>query len=130
MDTHVLVWLLEGSPRLGSSTLRQINAAFQAGKAAVSAISFWELGMLVEKGRIRVDMDISIWRKDLLQQGLLELPITGEIAIKAAALESLHGDPVDRLIAATALQHSLTLFTADEKLLNCKLAVQRCDASK
>lgn len=86
--------------------------------------------MLVEKGRVRVDMDLSVWRKDLLQQGLLELPLTGDIAIRAAELKSLHGDPADRLIAATALQHSLSLLTADEKLLNCKLAVKRYDASK
>lgn len=130
MDTHVLVWLVEGSPRLGSRTLRRINAAFRAGEAAVSAISFWEVAMLVEKGRVRVDMDLSVWRKDLLQQGLLELPLTGDIAIRAAELKSLHGDPADRLIAATALQHSLSLLTADEKLLNCKLAVKRYDASK
>ena len=130
MDTHVLVWLVEGSPRLGSRTLERINAAFRAGEAAVSAISFWEVAMLVEKGRVRVDMDLSVWRKDLLQQGLLELPLTGDIAIKAAELKSLHGDSADRLIAATALQHSLSLLTADEKLLNCKLAVKRYDASQ
>ena len=130
LDTHVLVWLSEANPRLGADAIVQIDAAFQADKLAVSAISFWEVAMLVSKGRIRMDMDLSIWRNDLLEQGVIELPVTGEIGIKAAGLESFHGDPADRLIAATALQHSLTLLTADEKLLSCKLAVKRQNASK
>ena len=129
LDTHVLVWLSEANPRLGADAIVQIDAAFQADKLAVSAISFWEVAMLVSKRRIRMDMDLSIWRDDLLEQGVIELPVTGEIGIKAAGLESFHGDPADRLITATALQHSLTLLTADEKLLSCKLPVQRQNAS-
>jgi PIN domain nuclease of toxin-antitoxin system len=73
-------------------------------------------------------MDLSVWRNDFIEQGLIELPVTGEIGIKAAGLEQFHGDPADRLIAATALLHSLTLITADEKLLNFKLATARLDA--
>jgi PIN domain nuclease of toxin-antitoxin system len=128
LDTHVLVWLDEASPRLGPGAIEKINTAFQAGNAMVSAISFWEVSMLVRKGRIRLDMDLSVWRNDFMEQGLIELPVTGEIGIKAAGLEQFHGDPADRLIAATALQHSLTLITADEKLLGCKLATARLDA--
>jgi PIN domain nuclease of toxin-antitoxin system len=129
LDTHVLVWLDEASPRLGADAIVRIDTAFQAGEVAVSAISFWEVAMLVGKGRIRLNMDLSVWRNDLIEQGVIELPVTGEIGIKAAGLESFHGDPADRLIAATALQHSLTLLTADEKLLSCKLAVKRQNAS-
>ncbi len=128
LDTHVLVWMDEASPRLGVGAIEKINTAFQAGNAMVSAISFWEVSMLVRKGRIRLDMDLSVWRNDFMEQGLIELPVTGEIGIKAAGLEQFHGDPADRLIAATALLHSLTLITADEKLLGCKLATARLDA--
>jgi len=130
LDTHVLVWLDESNPRLGTEAIEHINSAFQVGKVMASAISFWEVGMLIRKQRIRLDMDLSVWRNDFIEQGVIELPITGEIGIKAAALESFHGDPADRLIAATALQHSLTLLTADEKLLNCQLAVPKLDARK
>jgi PIN domain nuclease of toxin-antitoxin system len=130
LDTHVLVWLDEGSPRLGAGAIEQIDTAFREGKVMVSAISFWEIGMLIRKSRIRLDMDLSVWRNDFTEQGLIELPVTGEIGIKAAGFEPFHGDPADRLIAATALQHSLTLLTADEKLLHCQLAVNPVDASK
>jgi len=128
LDTHVLVWLDEANPRLGAEAIERINTAFQAGDAMVSAISFWEVGMLVRKGRIRLDMDLGVWRNDFMEQGLVELPVTGEIGIRGAGLEQFHGDPADRLIAATALQNSLTLITADKKLLKYKLAIARVDA--
>lgn len=128
LDTHVLVWLDEANPRLGARAIERIDTAFHAGKAMVSAISFWEVGMLVRKDRIRLDMDLSVWRNDFMEQGLVELPVTGKIGIKAAGFKQFHGDPADRLIAATALQNSLTLLTADEKLLGYELAIARMDA--
>ena len=86
LDTHVLVWLDEANSRLGEGTIERINTAFHAGKAMVSAISFWEVSMLVRKGRIRLDMDLSVWRKDYMEQGLIEVPVTGDVGIKAADL--------------------------------------------
>lgn len=128
LDTHVLVWLDEASPRLGTTTIEKIDNAFQSGEVTISAISFWEVSMLVRKGRIRLDMDLAIWRSDFLEQGLIEIPVTGEIGIRAAGFENFHGDPADRLIAATALQCSATLLTADERLLSSHLAISRLDA--
>ena len=128
LDTHVLVWLDEANPRLGATAVEIIDKAFHAGLAAVSAISFWEVGMLIRKGRIRFEMDLGVWRDDFLEQGLVELAVTGEIGIRAADFENFHGDPADRLIAASALQHSATLLTADERLLSSKLGTKCLDA--
>ncbi len=128
LDTHVLVWLDEANPRLGVGAIERINTAFHAGDVFVSAISFWEVGMLVGKNRIRLEMDLSVWRRDFMEQGLIEVPVTGEIGIKAAGLEQFHGDPANRLIATTALLGSLTLMTADRRLLDCELAIARMDA--
>ena len=128
LDTHVLVWLDEASPRLGATAIELINSAFRSGLAAVSAISFWEVGMLIRKGRIRFEMDLGVWRDDFLEQGLIELAVTGDIGIRAADFEKFHGDPADRLIAASALQHSATLITADERLLSSQLATKCLDA--
>lgn len=128
LDTHVVVWLDEANPRLGKGAIERINTAFQAGNLLVSAISFWEVGMLIRKGRLRLEMDLSRWRKDFMNQGVIEVPVTGEIGITAAGFEQFHGDPADRLIAATALHNSLTLITADRRLLDCELAIARLDA--
>jgi PIN domain nuclease of toxin-antitoxin system len=128
LDTHVLIWLDEANPRLGSKASKAIDDAFTAGTLMVSAISFWEVGTLVEKGRLRLEIELGAWRQDFFRQGLIELPVSGEIAIKAASLSSFHGDPADRLIAATALVNSLTLLTADERLLRTELALLKLDA--
>ncbi len=128
LDTHVLVWLDEANPCLGTGAIEQIDTAFHNGNVMVSAISFWEVSMLVRKKRIKLDLNLSVWRNDFLEQGLVELPVTGDIGIQAAGLELFHGDLADRLIAATALKHSLTLMTADQRLLNCQLAAARFDA--
>ena len=117
LDTHVLVWLTEGNPRLGSDSLQTINSALKAGKLGVPAICFWEIAMLVAKQRLTLQMDLNVWRFELLQTGLLEIPLQGSTAIRAGQLISFHGDPADRMIVSTAIENSATLITADEKIL-------------
>lgn len=128
LDTHVLIWLDKGSPRLGAKCLKRINKAFDAGNLAVSAISFWEITMLVQKQRLEIQMEMDVWRKELLASGLREITINGSIAIRAGRLSDFHGDPADRLIVATALQNSSTLATADQKILAWKNLKLKIDA--
>lgn len=128
LDTHVLIWLDEGSPRLGTGTVQRINDKFADGNLAVSAISFWEVSMLVQKKRLDIRMEMDVWRKELLESGLCEIPLDGAIAIRAGGLPDFHGDPADRLIVATALQISATLATADTKILAWKDLKLKIDA--
>lgn len=128
LDTHVLVWLDEGGPRLGKSALQRIDAEFGAGKLAVSAISFWEISMLIQKGRLEMRLEMDVWRKELIKNGLYEIPLDGAIAIRAGGLQEFHGDPADRLIVATALQTSSILMTADQKILAWKNLSLKFDA--
>lgn len=130
LDTHALVWLDEASPRLGRSAREMIDAAFRDNALFVSAISFWEVGTLARKGRIRLDMELDKWRQGLVENGLNELPVTGEIAARAALLDPFHGDPADRIIVASALQHSLALVTADARLLGRGLPLTGIDATE
>ena len=64
----------------------------------------------------------------MISAGLLELPLTGDIALRAVELENLHGDAADRFIAATAAVHNATLMTADETLLDWRSKVRRQNA--
>lgn len=97
---------------------------------AVSGISFWETAMQVSRGRIELSMPPSVWRHDLLAAGVREIPVDGEIGIAAATLEDFHGDPADRILAATAILHRTELVTADGKILAWPGALDRFDASK
>ena len=128
LDTHVLLWLDQGNSRLGRVALQLIESAMADGGVAVSAISFWEIAMLVEKRRIVTSLDLSAWRDDLLRSGLIEFVIDGECGIQTARLHDLPSDPADRMIVATALRQSAALVTADERLLQWSGSVQRVDA--
>ena len=116
LDTHVLVWLDIGDRQLGRLARRTIDSALQKDDLAVSAISFWEVAMLEKKGRLRLRQEPESWRTDLLDRGLLEVQVDGEIGIRAARLADFHGDPADRIIVATALAGH-RLVTADQNIL-------------
>lgn len=129
LDTHVLIWLDQGISRLGKLARRRIDDALAAEQLGVAVITFWETAMLVAKGRLIMEPELDIWRSDLLQTGLFEIPLKGTIAIRAGQLEAFHGDPVDRMIVATAIENSATLMTADERILNWKRFRNVIDAS-
>ena len=84
LDTHVLLWLVLGDSRLKPAVRRRITAARDIG---VSSISFWEVAMLVRLGRIRSVEPVAGWRAAVLSLGILDVPIEGEIAWQAGAMD-------------------------------------------
>ena len=112
LDTQVLLWMLWGDTQLGRQARESVELGLREQTAAVSAMSFWEVAMLQEKGRVALLVDVSSWREGLIRDGLVEIPINGEIAIRANQLPGFHSDPADRLIAATALLGDHTLITS------------------
>ena len=129
LDTHVLLWLRLGDARLGTGARIEIDRAWKAGQVGVSAISFWEVVMLKDKGRIRFPEDVALWRREQLEQGMVEIAVDGEIGIRAVGLADFHADPADRLIVATALQGH-RLVTADQRILDWLGEVGRLDAKR
>lgn len=128
LDTHALIWYSTGDASLGASARESIEQSLADKELAVSAISFWETAMLVDKGRIELDLAVSGWRRDLLISGLREIPIDGDIGIEAAELDGFHGDPADRLITATTILAGATLITADRRILEWAGTCRRLDA--
>ncbi len=130
LDTHAAVWFATDSKLLGKTSQELADQALAGEELMVSAISFWEIALLVSKRRLNLDRSAEDLRLQLLDAGVTELPITGSIAILAVELENLHNDPADRLITATAIIHGATLMTADEAILRWPHALPRQDASK
>jgi PIN domain nuclease of toxin-antitoxin system len=114
--------------RMGSSARRFADAATARGDLAISAISFWEIALLVGKKRLRLRQSLALWRRDLLQGGVIELPLSGATCIAAGQLEKFHADPADRMIVATVQELDATLLTADEKILAWPGRLDRRDA--
>ncbi len=129
LDTHALIWLDQDDPNLGPEARKRADLALQQGQLSVSAISFWEIAMLMSKGRINMTLPPSILRRDLLSLGLVEVPVDGETGIAAAGLD-LHGDPADRLIVATTQLKGGILLTADQAILEWRSNVERFDARR
>jgi PIN domain nuclease of toxin-antitoxin system len=88
------------------------------------------MAMLVAKRRLGAVTSTAQHRAMIRDTGAQELPITGDIAILAAGLDTLHGDPADRLIVATAIVHEGKLMTADRVLLSWKNKLPRQNAKK
>lgn len=129
LDTHVLVWLDQGSDKLGKNARYEIEQAFGADRLGVSAITFWELAMLRIKDRIDFP-PLPGWRRELLEMGLKEIPIDGIVGIQAAELPNFHADPADRIIVATAIGLQATFVTADRQILAWGGEIQRVDGSR
>jgi PIN domain nuclease of toxin-antitoxin system len=103
LDTHALLWLDRDDPCLGSTADRMAERALADGALAASAITFWEIALLLSKARLELAKPIGQWRRDLLTSGLVECPVNGEIGVAAAQLGDLHGDAAERLLAWTGL---------------------------
>ncbi|MBI2838473.1 MAG: type II toxin-antitoxin system VapC family toxin [Acidobacteria bacterium] len=130
LDTHALIWLDQDLPALGVRSRRAAEKAHKQSRLAVSAISFWEVAMLVARGRISLDRSVTAWRNDLLELGIEEVALDGETGVRAAELADLHGDPADRILIATAQTRDWTFMTADDRILSWKGALRRLDARR
>ncbi|WP_420239401.1 type II toxin-antitoxin system VapC family toxin [Telmatobacter bradus] len=119
LDTHVLVWSLEEGPRLGMACKQLINQAAHQNKLVLSAITPWEIALLVSKGRLNLSRDVMDWMDLALSKpGLTLIPLAPAIAVSSTRLPfEMHSDPADRILVATARQLGATLVTADRALL-------------
>jgi PIN domain nuclease of toxin-antitoxin system len=120
LDTHIWIWAINGDiARLSPEAINAIELASQNNQLGISAISVWEVGMLESKGRVQLGKACLDWVRDALTApGSRLLPLTPEIAIESSRLPGgLHGDPADRILAATSRIMRATLVTKDLKLI-------------
>ncbi len=120
LDTHTLVWMVNKSARLGAETAKVLDEASFEDEIAVSAITPWEIALLVSKQRLTLESDVLDWVQGALAKpGLKLVGLEPEIAIASTRLPfEMHGDPADRILVATARHLGATLVTADRALLD------------
>lgn len=113
LDTHAVQWWTAEPDRVSETAAAAIENATEL---AVAAITWYELGWLAHHGRISVAIPVRTWLSELAKD-VRTLPITANIAETAVALpESFPGDPADRLIFATAVEHGIRLVSKDRRL--------------
>ncbi|MGO9938358.1 MAG: type II toxin-antitoxin system VapC family toxin [Terracidiphilus sp.] len=126
LDTHTLVWSVRDSPRLRSQAKQAINQAAREQRIVVSAITPWEIALLVSKDRLQLGVEVMQWiHVALAKPGVKLAPLEPEIAVTSTRLPfEMHPDPADRILVATARHLGATLVTADGALL--RLAGKGC----
>lgn len=119
LDTHAVLWLDNGDP-LSAAAREAIRKAAPAGGVLVSPVSAWEIGLLVRKGRLALDLEPLAWFQRFLGvAGIRLTPLTIEAALGCSFLpEPFHGDPADRMLVATARDCDVPLVTRDRRILD------------
>ena len=126
LDTHVLIWWASGdlqrlSPQARAAIEAEIERAAQPGQAPgllVSAISCWEVAMLVQRGRLALSLEVERWLAVVASIPAVRLlPLEPAVAVAATRLpEPFHADPADRFLVAQARELAVPLLSADRKI--------------
>jgi len=123
LDTHAWVWWICGDARLTARERDALDNLPAHERPVLAEISLWEVAMLVERGRLELDMDLENWLALAAAPATVELVrITPAIAAEVARLpDRFHRDPADRLIVASARVRKLHVLTRDRKITGARL---------
>jgi len=118
LDTHVLIWWVDGGVKLSRAATLAIKRAQAENAIMVSSITAWEIAMLVDRARLTLTMDVPTWLSTVNRiPGLRFIPIDNQIAIGSVNLPGeFHQDPADRMIVATARRFGAPLVTQDRRI--------------
>ena len=119
LDTHIALWLANGSPSLKPATTIAIDRCWQSGgRLLLSSVVVWEVAQLVHSGRLTLPFPFETWlRRYSERAGVVCIDVSHRAAAGAYALPDLeHRDPSDRLLIAQAIEHNCPLVTYDERI--------------
>ena len=114
LDTHVVLWVAENSPKLSEKArtlLPQKNY-----KKYVSIASAWEIAIKLGRADFRLDGGLNEFFRIISRNDYLLLPVKGKYLHRIPDLPKLHKDPFDRLLVATAITEEMALLTIDENI--------------
>ncbi|MDQ3733312.1 MAG: type II toxin-antitoxin system VapC family toxin [Actinomycetota bacterium] len=110
LDTHVLIWWLEGGDRLTPDLIERLEARDTS--TAVSAATVWEIEIMRALGKLDAPDDLL---DQVTASGFAQLPISAAHAVAAGRLPRHHDDPFDRMLIAQALAEQRTIVTRDRR---------------
>lgn len=118
IDTHIWVWFIDSPTNLSEKALTTIEDIRSQSKVVISCISTWELFILEKKKRLKLKIPVHLWVKKCEKLSFLNfVPVNNDIAQLAVNLpDTLHQDPADRIIIATANYLGIPLITKDKKI--------------
>ena len=114
LDTHALIWYFEDSPSLPNKIAEIIDSATNC--KYICAVSLWEIAIKMNLGKLTMHFSFEQLLDEIAASDLIVLQIEDEYLKGLSKLESIHKDPFDRLIIATAVAKKLTIVTVDENI--------------
>ena len=126
LDTHILLWVAIVPEKLSSEVLNLVENPDN--ELIFSAASIWEISIKSQMGRDDFKVDAGVFRRSLIDNGYIELPIRSEHAAETYHLPILHKDPFDRMLIAQSFYEGITLLTSDK--LVCQYSNSIVYASK
>jgi PIN domain nuclease of toxin-antitoxin system len=111
LDTHALLWWLEGGTKLSAIARRAIENGDS--RIFVSAATAWEIAIKHNTGKLSAPDLIADFKGQLDQEGFQELAIATSHAVRAGIIKSAHKDPFDRMLAAQAQLERLAIVSRD-----------------
>ena len=123
LDTHIIVWWFEQSPRLLPAQEKAIASADAKSPLVISDISLWEISTLVSLGRLKLQLSLRDWLDRVVAPPLVRrIGISPAVAAEVALLpDSFHRDPADRILVATSRIIGATLLTLDSRIIDSGL---------
>lgn len=117
LDTHVVLWLASGDPRMSRPAQAAVDdARHHGGGLAISDVSLMEIAQLSHRRRIEFPVGLESFLSEVAHRFKV-FPVTVNIAMQAFDLPANYpNDPVDRVLGATALVEDIPLVTADREI--------------
>lgn len=119
LDTHAWIWFIDSPKELGKQAAAAIAKARSSGEGIhISCISSWEVHMLASKSRLSLAITPELWVTRCERLSFLRFnPVNNPIArLAVTSCATMHADPADRIIVATALYLGASVVTCDEKI--------------
>lgn len=123
LDTHIWIWWLFADSRLTAEERLELDRLASNHEVAISAISVWEVQMLVRKRRISIHLPFEQWIREATRPDVVNIvPLDSNVAIAVYNLPAdFHGDPADKMVIASAISRNYTLATDDNAIRRSEL---------
>jgi PIN domain nuclease of toxin-antitoxin system len=117
LDTHVWIWWLSGGGNLSAAEYDALELSAETETPKLSAISLWEVQMLYSLRRISFHLPFEPWLIEATSPNAVHLvSIDTSVVLELNRMPTMHGDPADRLVVATARAYDLPLATHDRRI--------------
>ena len=119
LDSHALLWFLEGNSKMPEATVEIIRAP--ENNIYVSIASIWEIAIKTSIGKLDVNGGIDNLVKNIDENGFSLLEVSTEHIKTVTELPFIHRDPFDRMLIAQAMVEEMAIMTVDGNIMKYEI---------